>query len=118
MKWILIFILLYIVSSLLNMYQNKNYFKALGRAKKEALLVSTGVKKSTVKKGSIAIVGSNKEGIITYGELLKGRTVFADFKAIDGIKGLTFEEAKNKFSNEVSILQSISFLEKEIIGEN
>lgn len=118
MKYIVIFILVYVVSSILSMYQNKNYFKALTRVKKEAALVSTGVKKSYFRKGSIAIIGSNDDGIITYGEFLKGRTVFADFKVLEKIKGLTLNEAKEVFNTEESILQSINFLEDKIIYKN
>lgn len=117
MKYILIFILVYVVSTMLSMYQNKNYFKALTRVKKESALVSTGVKKNYFRKGSIAIIGSNDDGIITYGELLKGRTVFADFKVMEEIKGLTLKEAKEIFNTEESILQSINFLEGEIIDK-
>lgn len=118
MKYILIFILVYVVSTMLSMYQNRNYFKALARVKKEATLVSTGVKKNYFSKGSIAIIGLNDDGIITYGEFLKGRTVFADFKVLEEIKGLTLNEAKEIFNTEESILQSISFLEDKIIYKN
>ena len=96
------------------MYQNNNYIKALNRAKQKGKLVSTGVKKSNFKKGSIAIIVSDSKGIIRYGEIVKGRTIFANFKEIPNVEGLTLEKLKEKFLQEESILQAINFIENEI----
>lgn len=118
MKYIFIFIMIYTLSSLTLMYQNKNYIKALQRAKQKGKLVSTGVKKSSFGKGSIAIIASDLDGIISYGEMVKGRTIFANFKQIESIQGLSLSKLKEKFMQEDSILQAASFIEEKIERKN
>lgn len=87
MKLLVILFVAYILNTIFIMKQNKLYFKTLNRAKKGWYSVYRQ-KKSYFSKGSIAIISSDSDGFIKFGEILKGRTVMAKFKEIEEIEGL------------------------------
>ncbi|MDN9295972.1 hypothetical protein KLK17_14060 [Clostridioides difficile] len=114
MKLLVILFVAYILNTIFIMKQNKLYFKTLNRAKKKGDIVSTGKKKSYFSKGSIAIISSDSDGFIKFGEILKGRTVLAKFKEIEEIEGLDIYSAEQKFKDEESIVQAIKFIKEKI----
>jgi len=99
-------------------YHNKMYFMALKEAKTKGSIVSTGKQRSYFSKGSVAIVASDDEGKIGHGVILEGRTIFAKFKPIEGIVGLTLQQAKDSFEAKGSVVQAIDFIiEKQDLVE-
>ena len=102
MKLLVILFVAYILNTIFIMKQNKLYFKTLNRAKKKGDIVST------------AIISSDSDGFIKFGEILKGRTVMAKFKEIEEIEGLDIYSAEQKFKDEESIVQAIKFIKEKI----
>ena len=107
MKLLVILFVAYILNTIFIMKQNKLYFK-------KGDIVSTGKKKSYFSKGSIAVISSDSDGFIKFGEILKGRTVMAKFKEIEEIEGLDIYSAEQKFKDEESIVQAIKFIKEKI----
>ena len=68
------------------------------------------------KGGSVTILVISKDEFIKYGEQMKGRTVFANFKPIEGIIGMAVNDVE-KVENEESIIQAVSFY-KEYMSSN
>jgi len=113
-----IVLIVYVLSSLATLYHHQEYLKALNVAKLKGTLVSTGKKKSYLAKGSIAIIACDDFGNINHGEILEGRTIFAKFKPINGIQGMTTTQAKLKFKDKFPIIQAIGFLEEKAATKN
>ena len=108
---VLLVVLVYMLSLIATFYHNRMYFVALRLAKTKGVIVSTGKKRSYFSKGSVAIIACDDENIIRHGEILEGRTIFAKFKSIQGIEGLTLQQAKSTFNEKESIMQAIGFIE-------
>ncbi|QWQ38942.1 transcriptional regulator GutM [Gemella sp. zg-570] len=114
MKILIAIVIVYVINIFLSFKQMKKYKEKTARLKKEypTSYISTGKNQKILKQGSIAILVISKTGKIEYGELMKGRTVFAKFKKIENIDGLFIKEAKEKFAHEAAIINAISFYEK------
>lgn len=81
-----IFIALFIIFSIqsfLSVFQIRAYQKALRKCRALGTL-GVGQKKAKygIIKGNIVIIGCDKEGVITGGEVMEGITLFARFKPI------------------------------------
>lgn len=111
----LIFIaVIFVVNAYFTYYQLNKYRQTISKIKQnyKNSYVATGKSRKFLSKGSLVIIVISKEGVLEYGEEMLGRTVFANFKPIDNISGLSIEEAKEKFKDSESILQAISFYEQ------
>lgn len=113
-----IMIVVYVLSSLTTFYHHQEYLKALKVAKGKGILVSTGKKKSYLAKGSIAIIACDYNGDINHAQILEGRTIFAKFKPINGIEGMTIKQAKVKFKDNFPMIQAIEFIEEKVATNN
>lgn len=114
MKILIALVIVYVINIFFSFKQMKKYNEKTAKLKKEYphSYLSTGKNQKILKPGSIAILVISKIGKIEYGEIMKGRTVFAKFNKINGIEGLFIKDAKEKFEKEPAILNSISFYEK------
>lgn len=114
MKILLIIVVIYMLNIYFSFQQMKKYNIKHAHLKKNypSSYIATGKNQKILKQGSVSLLVINKAGIVEYGELMKGRTVFAKFQEIEGIKGLFVTEVKERFSKEEAILNAISFYEK------
>lgn len=101
----------YIVNVIFSFIQLKKFNTHIVELKKnnKDKYISIGRDKRIIRKGSVAILIINREGIIEYGEIIKGRTVFSKIEKINGINSLMVDEVKLKYPEEKSIQQAISF---------
>lgn len=84
-----IFIILFIIfclQSFLSVFQIRAYQKALRRCRKLGT-IGVGQKKARygIIKGNIVIIGCDKDGVITGGEVMEGITLFARFQPVKEI---------------------------------
>lgn len=71
--------------------QVKRYRRAVSRLHKLGN-VGIGSKRRRLGPGNIVLIACDGEGRITGGELMEGLSIFASFKAIDGIAGRSIYE--------------------------
>lgn len=114
MKILIAIVLIYVINIYLTFRQMNKYNEKIKKLKKEypSCYISTGKYQKMFKKGSISILVIDKNGLVKYGELMKGRTVFAKFKEIKNIKNTFVRTAKEKFVTEPAVINAISFYEK------
>ena len=112
MYWIVLLIIAYILNLYFTFLQMEKYKKTIVKLKKDysGCYISTGKSRRLFKGGSVTIL------VIKYGEQMKGRTVFANFKPIEGIIGMAVNDVE-KVENEESIIQAVSFY-KEYMSSN
>lgn len=118
MYWIILLIIAYILNLYFTFLQMEKYKKTIVRLKKDyrECYITTGKSRKLFKGGSVSILVIGKDEFIEYGEQMKGRTVFANFKPIEGVVGMTVNDVE-KNENEDSIIQAISFY-KEYMSSN
>ena len=118
MYWIILLIIAYILNLYFTFLQMEKYKKTIVKLKKDyrECYITTGKSRKLFKGGSVSILVISKDESIKYGEQMKGRTVFADFKPIEGVVGMTVDDVE-KNENEDSIIQAISFY-KEYMSLN
>ncbi|MDO4941885.1 MAG: transcriptional regulator GutM [Lachnospiraceae bacterium] len=78
--------LIYLLQSFLSVFQIRAYQKAL-RESRSLGTIGVGQKKAKfgIIKGNIVIIGCNREGVITGGQIMEGITLFARFKPLKEI---------------------------------
>jgi glucitol operon activator protein len=76
-------------------FQAKSYRDVVRKLRGKGI-IGIGVKKGRIKAGTIVILVSDNKGRIIEGEQMRGYTIFARFKVIDGIEGQDILELKNK----------------------
>lgn len=118
MYWIVLLIIAYILNLYFTFLQMEKYKKTIVKLKKDysGCYISTGKSRRLFKGGSVTILVISKDDFIKYGEQMKGRTVFANFKPIEGIIGMAVSDVE-KVENEESIIQAVSFY-KEYMSSN
>lgn len=118
MYWIVLLIIAYVLNLYFTFLQMEKYKKTIVKIKKDysGCYISTGKSRRLFKGGSVTILVISKDEFIKYGEQMKGRTVFANFKPIEGIIGMAVNDVE-KVENEESVIQAVSFY-KEYMSSN
>ena len=83
-----IFFIFFIVQAIGGFFQIIDYQKAVKRLHKIGN-IGIGQKKGGFFSGGLVIISCNNSGLITGGEIMKGRTCLARFKPIDVFLGKT-----------------------------
>lgn len=86
---------LLIIQGILSYFQITNYRKTLKRLNKLGK-VSIGTKKNKIGKGRIVILVSNDNSTLVTGEEMYGISIFARFKKIKDLDGISLERLKEK----------------------
>lgn len=78
--------LIYLLQAFLSVFQIRAYQKALRESRKLGT-IGVGQKKAKfgIIKGNIVIIGCDREGVITGGQIMEGITLFARFKPLKEI---------------------------------
>jgi glucitol operon activator protein len=101
-------------------FQSKDY-KNLMKSLKGKGIIGIGVKKGRIRAGTIVILVSNEMGKIIEGKQMKGYTIFARFKDIEGVKGEDILELKKKVISEkgsIAYIDAIERIEEKLLKKN
>ena len=86
--------LIYLLQSFFSVFQIRAYQRAL-RESRSLGTIGVGQKKAKfgIIKGNIVIIGCDRQGLITGGQIMEGITLFARFKPLkEIIKGRPLQE--------------------------
>lgn len=99
--FIAIFIGMWLIQLLLTKMQMSNYQATLRRlSNRSSGFLGVGIQKQKIGIGCIAIIVTDKEGIILENEVMQGVTVFTRFKAFTKFDGLTLSMIRAQLENE------------------
>ncbi len=116
-KLLFVAFLLYILQMVLTYWQIKNYRKNLSQMAKKGLM-GVGSKKKKLGAGKIVILVSDETGNLVEGKMMQGITVWARFKPMDSIQGVSITEFKEKMLQDekknAAILEAISQIENQL----
>lgn len=122
-KILLLGLLFYILQTILTCFQIKNFKKNFKELRLKRGIVGMGQKKRMISAGTVVLLACDENGILIEGRQMKGYSVFARFKEIKGIKGLTLAELKSKAMKEdekkrnISMLDAIEHIESQLYPE-
>lgn len=119
-KILLLGLLFYILQTVLTCFQIKNFKKNFKELRLKRGIVGMGQKKRMISAGTVVLLSCNENGVLMEGRQMKGYSVFARFKEMKGIQGLTLAELKSKVMQEdektrnVSLLNAIEHIESQL----
>lgn len=96
---ILAFVLL-VLQGILTYFQIRSYKNKVAELRKYGL-VGVGTQKGGISAGNITILVTDKNGIIVKCQKMQGMTVFARFKEMKGLEGMSISELKEKLQSNV-----------------
>ncbi|MHC1684570.1 MAG: transcriptional regulator GutM [Clostridiaceae bacterium] len=116
-KVLYIAFLLMILQGVLTWFQINNYKKTV-RSLRSKGKIGIGTQKGKLKAGKIVILVSNELGKIVVGKEMRGLTIFARFKNIDGIQGKDIftlrEESTQQNKKNIALINAVDNLEKSL----
>ncbi|MHC1684565.1 MAG: transcriptional regulator GutM [Clostridiaceae bacterium] len=118
-KVLYIAFLLMILQGVFTWFQINNYKKTVRSLRRKGK-IGIGTQKGKLKAGKIVILVSNELGKIVTGKEMRGSTIFARFKDIEGIQGkdiFTLREEvnqQNKKNKNIALINAVDSLEKSL----
>lgn len=94
-KLVLIVFGMIFIQGLFAFVQIKNYNKKIHEMKQYGM-VGIGMKKGRITPGRIVLLAVDKKGRIVRCERMKGFSVFARFREVDGLTGVELSDLKEK----------------------
>ncbi len=94
-KLVLIIFGMIFVQGIFTFVQIKSYNKKI-REMKQYGMVGIGMKKGRLTPGNIVLLAVDKKGTVTRCEKMKGISVFARFKEVNGMAGVKIGELKEQ----------------------
>lgn len=116
-KFVYIAFALMIVQGIFTWFQINNYKKTV-RGLRNKGIIGIGTQKGKLRAGRIVILVVDKLGRIVTGKEMKGATIFARFKDMDGIQDKDIftlrEEIDQQNKKNVALISAIDNLEKSL----
>ncbi|VBB07340.1 glucitol operon activator [Lucifera butyrica] len=106
----------YVIQSLMA-YLQMAHFKKIVRELRAKGIVGIGAKKRKLMAGNIVILVSDQSGDIVEAWTMRGVSVFARFKKIENIRGLSLHELRKQTLNEKdpALVDALNQLEAQLI---